>query len=84
MKPTQVGHRTKKTSQTHRGRKSCFLQDERLVPFRTRGAVRLSRAARLALCCHLHINGSPKQALLPLDFGTGNWSWIYIYIYKKV
>lgn len=40
--------------------------------------MRLRCAARLPLRCHLHINGSPKQALLPLDFGTGNWRRVYI------
>lgn len=52
-----------------------FLQSESLVPFRTGGAVRLCRAAWLPLRCHLHIDGRPKQTLLPLDFGTGNW-WV--------
>lgn len=54
-----------------------ILQSEPLIPFRTGGAVRLRCAARLPLRCHLHINGSPKQALLPLDFGTGNWKWVH-------
>lgn len=66
----------RKDHQTRRGGKiCCFLQSEPLIPLRTGGAVRLRCAARLALRCHLHINGSPKQALLPLDFGTGNWWW---------
>lgn len=35
--------------------------------------MRFGCAPRLSLRCHLHINGSSEQALLPLDFGTGNW-----------
>lgn len=65
---------TQKSRQTDiGGRQTSYLQSEPLIPFRVRRAVGLRRAARLPLCCHLHINGSAKQALLPLDFGTGNW-----------
>lgn len=35
----------------------------------------LGGASRLALRCHLHVDGRPEQPLLALDFGTGNWWW---------
>lgn len=53
--------------------KYSSLQSETLIPFRTGGVVGLRSAPWFPLCCHLHINGSPKEAFLPLDFGTGNW-----------
>lgn len=53
--------------------KEGSLQSQPLLPLWAGRAVGLRCTARLSLRRHLHVNGRPKQAFLPFDFGTGNW-----------